>query len=74
MSVARNVVENNIVPSAIGLLKKGKSTIFNTCIFAPIIEITVYIYIPTSPNNFKKINIVQRQNIRKTNQVKTIGA
>ena len=73
MSVAKNVVENKIVPRAIGLLKKGKSTIFNTCIFAPIIATTVYTYMPTSPNNFKKIKIVQRQNKRKTNQVRKIG-
>ena len=72
--MAKKVEENNIVPSAIGLVKKGKVTIFNTWILAPIIAITVYTYIPTSPNSFNRIKIVKRQKTRKINHIIIIGA
>ena len=42
--------------------------------FAPIIAKTVYIYIPTSPNNFNKIKIKIKQKIRNKNHEKIIGA
>ena len=73
MSVAKNVVENKTVPKAIGFSKKGKSTIFNTWILAAIIAITVYMYIPVSPNILSNNKITIKQKKRKENQVMNIG-
>ena len=68
----KNVDANKIVPKATGSTKKGSLTIFKTCIFAEIIATVVYIYIPTSPKNFKNKRMLPKQIIKNINQVISI--